>query len=1284
MPQRILKLLTRWLWGGIVLAIVFTSLYVTLGRYYLPQLSRFQDVLLEEINSLSGLDIQVQAMEGTWHAFSPQIELVGFRVAAGDKSGRPAIEVDQLMLRLDANASVFALAPLLERVSLINPVLHVYQQADGVWWVGGFEPGKGNSNDFIQRLIETATFVDMQDLQINFHPLDEPPWHLQEMSLQVRSGLNMRQMVLTLVDGNGDAVVTMDLESQGKIRDKGFRLRGQASFEDVDLAPYVAISKMSTVSQQLTASGDISLDWVRGERLIIQGELNSPGFELLREGNEKGIALNNFSTRFGTEILGGKKITSWLHGLSLDWQGNSLSLSKVLIEREELAQPWRFSIPELQLEYWSRWLINTGELPEMLADTLATLAPKGAIRNLSVGYHPGKPVAEALQLKAILDDVSIEPWKSAPGARVFGYIEASALSGGLWIKDQPLSLFLPKLYDHAFEIASVSGQAAWWIEPDGVRVASGPLTLASDFGSGRGHITLEFPAKRTGLDPQMSLMISLNDSDAKFRDVFIPKLVSSNLKEWLDDSLRGAKVPDAGFIYQGSLKGGEFDRSIQLMLNAAEGVVRYDPLWPKATEISALLFVDNYDTRVDVHSAMMYGSSITDTDVSINRVAGHLELDVSGTLTGPAKDIPRLFVESPLRKVLGDVIEPWQASGRYNAKLNLKLPLIRDGEPQVGVRANLEGVKLTNQTLNLSFDNVSGPLNYSSEKGLVSSGLKATLWDRPIDANIVSRGAGKKIETEVSVTGQVTALAVRDWLELPVLGLFHGQAPFEAVLRVNALDDGGSRLDLRTDLFGVSTDLPPPFIKAEVDLMPLAMRLSLSEPSLPMTGTLAGVGEFQMELNGPDGVRGLMHVGAAPMPSSLPDSGLLVEGSLEHADLDKWLSAVDLYQAVLEEMSAASGVAEQGVAATSVRVDKLNLRSFNAFGQYLTDVDIIINPDLQSWLIDVEHSRVKAHVRVEDEDQPLQIKVDYLHFPINPEQVLPEGDLLEGTDPREYVAMDAELSNVSVSEVDFGSWKFKFRPTETGALISGLSASMGGMTLRGLDEEEGAELQWFREGSKERSSFMGVLMAGNIREVLAHYDMDPGVSSKKAVVLADIEWGGSPVGIGLEGLSGDLQLELQDGRFYQTEGTAADGLKLISLLNFSNLVRRLQLDFKDVTETGLEYKRVKGILEFEPGWLKIEEPLHVEGPSSDLKLTGTLDLHEETVAAELVAIIPVGSNLPWMAALVGGIPVAAGVFLASKLFEEQIEKLSSAVYSINGPWDDPKMKFEHLFERTKK
>ncbi|MBT7376481.1 MAG: hypothetical protein HN817_11185, partial [Porticoccaceae bacterium] len=84
-------------------------------------------------------------------------------------------------------------------------------------------------------------------------------------------------------------------------------------------------------------------------------------------------------------------------------------------------------------------------------------------------------------------------------------------------------------------------------------------------------------------------------------------------------------------------------------------------------------------------------------------------------------------------------------------------------------------------------------------------------------------------------------------------------------------------------------------------------------------------------------------------------------------------------------------------------------------------------------------------------------------------------------------------------------------------------------------------------------------------------------------------------------------------------------------------------------------------------------------PSGRMSMAGNFDLINETVDTRLLATLPVATNLPWVVALVGGLPAAAGVYLTSKLVEKQVDRLSSISYEVTGPWDDIKISVDRIF-----
>ncbi|MBT6027626.1 MAG: AsmA-like C-terminal region-containing protein, partial [Porticoccaceae bacterium] len=106
---------------------------------------------------------------------------------------------------------------------------------------------------------------------------------------------------------------------------------------------------------------------------------------------------------------------------------------------------------------------------------------------------------------------------------------------------------------------------------------------------------------------------------------------------------------------------------------------------------------------------------------------------------------------------------------------------------------------------------------------------------------------------------------------------------------------------------------------------------------------------------------------------------------------------------------------------------------------------------------------------------------------------------------------------------------------------------------------------------------------------------------------------------------------------------------------------------------------LQGTIYFDQGNAIFLDPLKMEMPSGRMSMAGTFNLIDETTEAQLVATLPVATNLPWVVALLGGIPAAAGVYITSKIVQKQVDRLSSISYELTGPWDDIDITVDEIF-----
>lgn len=297
------------------------------------------------------------------------------------------------------------------------------------------------------------------------------------------------------------------------------------------------------------------------------------------------------------------------------------------------------------------------------------------------------------------------------------------------------------------------------------------------------------------------------------------------------------------------------------------------------------------------------------------------------------------------------------------------------------------------------------------------------------------------------------------------------------------------------------------------------------------------------------------------------------------------------------------------------------------------------------------------------------------------EYELPPEDPLASFDPRIIPNMSLDVDQVTVAGADFGRWHFDVAADASGALFTDLQ-----MQLRGLQigsEEEPAEFRWVFDGNTHRSALNGIIQAGDLAPVLSNFGYAPSLESNEARFDTRLHWDGSPAYFSALALSGDIDINIRDGRFRQRAGVANSALRLISFINFDALVRRLRFS-DDLVRAGLSYDEITGRINLSQGIVTIEDRLQIIGASSLFQIAGQIDLARQTIDGDLYITLPVSDNIPWLSGLAVlnnliNWQLAIGVFLVDQIFGEQVDDLTSAHYKLEGPWDGLEPELNQVF-----
>jgi uncharacterized protein YhdP len=126
-------------------------------------------------------------------------------------------------------------------------------------------------------------------------------------------------------------------------------------------------------------------------------------------------------------------------------------------------------------------------------------------------------------------------------------------------------------------------------------------------------------------------------------------------------------------------------------------------------------------------------------------------------------------------------------------------------------------------------------------------------------------------------------------------------------------------------------------------------------------------------------------------------------------------------------------------------------------------------------------------------------------------------------------------------------------------------------------------------------------------------------------------------------------------------------------LSLQNLPQRLTLDFSDLFEKGMPFTEIESKnIQINKGRLS-SNAFIIQGPSADVNLSGEVHFIKETQNLH-VFIKPKISDTLTLGALVGGPLVAAAAFIAQKILDDPLNKITSSEYLITGSWNDPEEK----------
>lgn len=1268
--------------ASVLVVLILAALYVTMGRILIGSAENYRGEVQSFLATRLDAPVTIQKLDGTWSYLDPGLIVHGLVIGPQNE---PALALTRVSFRLKSISSLFEWNPVISELEVAGLRVTVEQDAAGNWHVSGLPSQSGAELDFdlLMDSVPHLNLLSLKDIEVNLlarqsryqlrSESDEP---FELVSSEGVKTLSLPLVVERVDRETGDVSVdAMQLigRYRGDARERGefstelyFQL---PSLELTDFLPPLLYEGLRI--SQVRARGQFWFGYEDG-RFTLTGMPTVSDIELKSQDRALTV-IKDMSTEFrlsGTGLndsyLQVARLSAMAGSRELDLENASVTFAS---ENQIVAR-----ISELNLGLIGNVLTDVGHglgfIDDRALKALESMDPRGLLQEILITANTQGAV-DGLKLTGRLSDASIKAYRGTPAIdNVEGIVSIEPRKGYIDVHNESTTLEFARMFDQPWSFDSAQGRFNYSYERGYLQVTSGLLEAVTGDLQARGKLQLNLRHNR--LHQNWGLAVGIVNGDLTDAPRYFPNVVPEGARQWLAGALSEGKLTEAGLLFHGSLHpdAPKIEKLHDLYFKVEDSILDYDPAWPPVEDLAGTVYVGTDGVHSEGAKGHIYDSLLSNgvVHIPIGRDGKADVIKINAELHGPLSDGIRLFQESPLADITGHAVQDWTGTGRMEGILALEIPIgNRFGE---NILSNVSVSFRENDIFMPRYDlevlEVEGVAGYTSEDGLFSDNLRGTIFGEPVSGSINSLIDNDGGEVIIDISGDVDIADLYSWSQQILLTRASGMMNYEAEVHVpfGSRRHERSYVEATSNLEGVEIDMPRPLAKKSSDEMPMVYRQYFLEPGHQVEFDVGNKVNGILKLVDNVVQGGHIRFGADELGSVTFDD-LKVSGLLEYVDYNQWQEFITY----IEDNSAVSLASELAGRLDSIDID---VGVLDVFGMQLEDLHSLITRDQSSWDVQLKNENLTGRVTIPDNDkEPVGVELAYLRFN---EDRADTKDPLAGVAVDQLVPVDFSTEELSVGEENYGSWRFRLRPEADGAVLKDLTANVKGSRII-----ESSEVHW-ELGNEPVSRFKGTIVTDDLADALEQWGFASSIKGKDFTFVADVKWPGSPAMISVDSIMGEISLREGEGRFVQAE--AAGALNLLGIFDFASLARRFRFDFSDIVDEGYSFRKIKGVARFNQGMVDIVDPIVIEGASSTVKVGGSLDLDTRELNNEMIVTLPVNRNLPWYAAysaIVTGPLVGAGVFLAQKIFESQIDQISSAKYEVTGTIDEPKVKFVSIF-----
>jgi len=1233
--------------------VILLAIAVGLFRLFLPRLPEYQDQIKVWASDAIGMEVEFSGMNARWAFSGPELEFYDAELVSRDDQNR-GIAAEVVSVGISLNSLVFEGALVVDRVVIRNTSIEIHQLENDGWWVQGMtmdELPAGQS-----RMPQELNDVEVigEDIEIQYLQLGDQRPRLISMPRLLVSVDEYRIALdasINLSEDLGDEITLAATRMLGVAEtDRTWDVSVEA--EDITLAGWSRLQLVEGI-EVLSGEGDLDLSMVVANGAISNGTAE---VEFSNVSLADGQAFD-LQGRFELEM----KSDEWLvvaEDFRLSTGGHEWPESSIRVFAG-FDVDGRLASLDTRASY-----LNLGDsnlllplLPDAQRSQLRNLAPSGEIRDLRATVWDLDKDAPQFDVMMGLSDAGIAADGKRPGIRGFtGAIQGTSSSGKVEIRSSNLLLDLPQIMDEPVDILSAEGAVMWRnnltkFTSNSIRIVNPVLDMRNDF-----ELTIDSDGGAAHIDLKSTFRV--NDLSAA-RNYLPRKVMSAKLYNWFQGSLVKGSLDGGSLTLVGSLDQFPFDNGegqFRIDATARNTTLKFHPDWPAAEQANIDIVLEKARLYSERNRSTHIGNEAVNTTVEIADLRDPV-LNIEGLVTGSLETFRQYALLSPINNFTGGNLNRITVSGDTSFNLDLVVPL---KDP---LSTTLDGLLRSNngtlavEGLNPPITDLIGEVRITRDS-IVSDSLGGRFLGREVDLR-VGPSEDPRFFAIATANGVATATGLIEELGVPLDGLIDGATDYSAQVmfpRGSQETPQPLTINIESDLVGLAADLPDPVEKPAANAWQLRgdIRFMPGGQAIESSGLLGDEIAWQLGFNaleeGWDLDRGVLMLGGGEIQQ--PETrGFHIRGTTSTVRLEEWLSLTQ------------SGESKVG-AADRIRSIDLTVDDLFAIGQHLRGHHVRLDRSALDWLVQIEGEHIVGSVFVPYEfgsDRAMVIEMERMHLP--GDDVSPSsGSTL---DPRTLPSITLTADDFALAERHFGALEMILVRT-----ADGLEAEK--LATRDPTFEFDATGRWVADDNEElgsRTYVAATLNSSDVAPTLTRLDFAQGISGDSMGIQMDLSWSGGPRASFYGVLDGEVHVSMEQGQLEEVEPGAG---RMLGLVSFVSLPRRLNLDFRDVFSKGFGYDTIDGTFNITDG-VAMTCDLSLEGPAADVGIVGSTNLVTSEYEQGAVISANVGNTLPIVGAVVGGPPGAAAMLIFSQIFKKPLQEMGQVFYGISGPWEDPEI-----------